>query len=285
MVLFFFPLAYSPICNSEACHFRDLSSEFARVGAQRVGVSTDTVDKQAHWAEQRSFDYPLLSDADCVVSEMFGVSRGRMARLRRSIASREAIRRGRHTRRRGLLSRMLPVRRTTFVIGTDLTVLKVVSHNLRAAVHADQALSFLQLHHDAQLQSQSKRAQLDERFPDPDASEAPSRVRPYSLTAGRTYSSVALALETPVEVLDTSMTPPSWPTSDPRSRILEMCTQRTSVAEISARLALPLGVTRVLVGDLVKQGYLRAHATLDESMELEERRELTRRVLVGLQAL
>ena len=48
VVLFFFPLASSPICTAQACHFRDLSNEFARVGAQRVGISTDTVDRQAH---------------------------------------------------------------------------------------------------------------------------------------------------------------------------------------------------------------------------------------------
>jgi hypothetical protein len=40
---------------------------------------------------------------------------------------------------------------------------------------------------------------------------------------------------------------------------------------------LPLGVTRVLVEDLVKQGYLRVHVTLDDSMTIDERRELTRR--------
>src|SRR5919205_3905778 len=49
VVLFFFPLASSPICTAQACHFRDLSNEFATVGAQRVGISTDTVDKQAHF--------------------------------------------------------------------------------------------------------------------------------------------------------------------------------------------------------------------------------------------
>src|ERR1700754_4980606 len=64
VVLVFFPLASSPICTAQACHFRDLSSQFARVGAQRVGISTDTVDRQAHFAQQRSFDYPLLSDSD-----------------------------------------------------------------------------------------------------------------------------------------------------------------------------------------------------------------------------
>jgi peroxiredoxin Q/BCP len=121
---------------------RDLSNEFARVGAQRVGISTDTVDKQAHFAQQRSFDYPL-SDADGVVSELFGVRRGRLAKLRRSVVAREAARRGQHTRRRGLLARLLPVRRTTFVIDIDRTVLKVVSGELRASVHADQTLWFL----------------------------------------------------------------------------------------------------------------------------------------------
>src|SRR3954467_2447664 len=116
VVLFFFPLASSPICTAQACHFRDLSSEFAAGGAQRVGISTDTVNRQAHFAEQRSFDYPLLSDTDGVVSELFGVRRGTFARLRRSVLARESARHGQHTRRRGLLARLLPVRRATFVI-------------------------------------------------------------------------------------------------------------------------------------------------------------------------
>jgi peroxiredoxin Q/BCP len=111
-----------------------------------VGISTDTVDKQAHFAQQRAFDYPLLSDEDGVVCELFGVRRGRLAKLRKSVVGREAARGGRHTRRRGLLARLLPVRRTTFVIDTDRTILKVVSNELRASVHADQALWFLQNH-------------------------------------------------------------------------------------------------------------------------------------------
>src|ERR1700689_5902049 len=81
VVLFFFPLASSPICTAQACHFRNLSDEFARVGAQRVGISTDTVDKQAHFAQQRSFDYPLLSDADGWGSDVFWERRGRLPKL------------------------------------------------------------------------------------------------------------------------------------------------------------------------------------------------------------
>ncbi len=298
VVLFFFPLASSPICTAQACHFRDLSNEFARVGAQRVGISTDTIDKQAHFAQQRSFDYPLLSDADGVVSELFGVRRGKLAKLGRSVAAHQAARRGRHTRRRGLLARLLPVRRTTFVIDTDRTVLKVVSSELRASVHADQTLWFLENHNvphssphtveqrtDAHQQSEGKGEPIGDWFREPETADEPSLVRPYTLTAGRTDSGVELALEAKVQALNNTAKPPRWPKNDVRSQILTLCTYSPSVAEIAARLSLPIGATRFLIGDLMAQGYLRVHAPLGDSMTIDERRELIRRTLRGLRAL
>ncbi|MGZ4438004.1 MAG: peroxiredoxin, partial [Nocardioidaceae bacterium] len=59
VVLFFYPAAMTPGCTKESCHFRDLAAEFAAVGAQRVGISTDPVDRQKQFAERHSFDYPL----------------------------------------------------------------------------------------------------------------------------------------------------------------------------------------------------------------------------------
>jgi thioredoxin-dependent peroxiredoxin len=298
VVLFFFPLASSPICTAQACHFRDLSNEFAAAGAQRVGISTDTVDRQAHFAQQRSFDYPLLSDADGVVSELFGVRRGRLAKLRKSVVAHGATRRGRHSRRRGLLARLLPVRRSTFVIDTDRTVLKVVSSELRASVHADQALWFLErrnalhssshvgeTHTAAPQQSEGKGKPIGDWFTEPETADEPSLVRPYALTAGRTGSGVDLPLEASVEAVNTPMKPPRWPRNDVRGQILTYCVQSPSVAEIAARLSLPLGATRFLVGDLVTQGYLRVNAPLGDSMTLDERRELITRTLRGLRAL
>ena len=291
VVLFFFPLASSPICTAQACHFRDLSDEFARVGAQRVGISTDTVDKQAHFARQRSFDYPLLSDADGVVSELFGVRRGRLAKLRSSVVARDAARRGRHTRRRGLLARLLPVRRTTFVIDTDRTVLKVVSNELRASVHADQTLWFLQNHKGPHSSPRVREKDADAHQQSEDEGteretvKEPNLVRPYTLTAGRTDSGVELALEAPIEALKTKSKPPRWPRNDVRGQILTCCVESPSVAEIAARLSLPLGATRFLVGELVTQGYLRVHAPLGDSMTIDERRELIGRTLSGLRAL
>jgi peroxiredoxin Q/BCP len=298
VVLFFFPLASSPICTAQACHFRDLSNEFARVGARRVGISTDTVDRQAHFAQQRSFDYPLLSDADGVVSELFGVRRGRFAKLRRSVVAREAARHSRHARRRGLLARLLPVRRTTFVIDTDRTVLKVVSSEVRASVHADQTLWFLEnynvphssphvraKHTDAHQQSEGESDPLGDWFTEPETVHEPSLVRPSTPTADRIDSGVDLPLEAPIEALNTTAKPPRWPRNDVRGQILTCCVRSPSVAELAAQLSLPLGATRFLVGDLVTQGYLRVRATAGDSMTIDERRELIRRTLRGLRAL
>ncbi|WP_280214943.1 peroxiredoxin [Nocardia cyriacigeorgica] len=118
LVLFFYPAANTPVCTAEACHFRDLAEEFAAVGASCAGISTDAVDTQAGFADKQRLGYPLLSDADGVVAQQFGV-------------------------KRGLLGKLAPVKRQTFVIDTDRTVLTVITGELRANVHADEALTFL----------------------------------------------------------------------------------------------------------------------------------------------
>jgi hypothetical protein len=114
--------------------------------------------------------------------------------------------------------------------------------------------------------------------------DQPQLVRPYILTAGRTDTRVHLPLEAPIGTLPSGK-PPRWPGNDVRGQILAMCLDHPSVAEIAARLSLPLGVARVLIGDLVTQGYLQVHTTLDDSSTTDERRELIGRTLRGLRAL
>jgi peroxiredoxin Q/BCP len=115
VVLFFYPGAMTTGCTAESCHFRDLAAEFAQVGAQRVGISMDPVDKQKRFADKYTFDYPLLSDGDGTVARAFGV-------------------------RRRLIT---PVRRATFVIGADGTILATISSEVQMKVHADRALAAL----------------------------------------------------------------------------------------------------------------------------------------------
>lgn len=118
VVLFFYPAAMTPGCTAESCHFRDLKTEFSSLGAQRVGISTDPVSRQKQFADKHSFDYPLLSDESGAVAEAFGV-------------------------KRKLLAKLTPVKRATFVIGTDGTIIDVISSETRMAVHADRALEVL----------------------------------------------------------------------------------------------------------------------------------------------
>jgi thioredoxin-dependent peroxiredoxin len=116
VVLFFYPAALTYGCTRESCHFRDMKSEFEALGAQRVGISADAVEKQLEFSTKHEFDYPLLSDTDRRVARMFGVKRG--------------------------LS-MLPNKRATFVIGEDSTVLAVINSEVNMNAHADKALEVL----------------------------------------------------------------------------------------------------------------------------------------------
>jgi thioredoxin-dependent peroxiredoxin len=118
VVLFFYPRAMTTGCTAEACHFRDLRTEFEELGAQRIGISVDPVSKQKQFSDMHDFDYPLLSDSDGSVARAYGVSGG-------------------------LLSFIKPVKRTTFVIGTDGLVLDVINSETHMQIHADRALQAL----------------------------------------------------------------------------------------------------------------------------------------------
>jgi peroxiredoxin Q/BCP len=117
VVLFFYPAAMTSGCTVESCHFRDLSAEFAEVGAQPVGISPDTVTKQLAFSQANGFPFPLLSDPDGAVAKLFGT--------RRSFGP-------------------LRTRRRTFVIDTDRTIIEAIKSELNMSLHADKALVALQ---------------------------------------------------------------------------------------------------------------------------------------------
>ena len=79
VVLFFYPKAMTTGCTKESCHFRDLGAEFAELGAQRVGISADSVDQQAAFDDQHGLGYPLLSDPDRTVAELRDLARAEIA--------------------------------------------------------------------------------------------------------------------------------------------------------------------------------------------------------------
>ena len=116
--------------------------------------------------------------------------------------------------------------------------------------------------------------------PDDDAPVA-RVVRPYTLTGGRTAPKVALPVEA---TLRRQGRGPGEPVDRNLSRILDVCDKR-SVAEVSALVSMPIGVVRVLLGDLIDQGHVQAQATLTADSSQDERRELIERTLRGLRTL
>lgn len=116
VVLFFYPLALSPGCTKESCHFRDLIGDFKAVGAQPVGISPDRPETQQRFARKHTFGYPLLADTDQAVARQFGV--------------------------KGWLP-MLPIQRVTFVIDSDARVIEVIRSEIWMNMHADRALDVL----------------------------------------------------------------------------------------------------------------------------------------------
>jgi hypothetical protein len=82
-------------------------------------------------------------------------------------------------------------------------------------------------------------------------------LRPYAMTQGRTEPTGAdLAIEDLVGAA--AGPPPSW-LSFEHQAVAVACREMLSVAELAARVDLPLGVTRVLVGDLADQGVVTVH--------------------------
>jgi peroxiredoxin Q/BCP len=115
VVLFFYPKALTTGCTKESCHFRDLAAEFAEVGAQRIGISADPVERQKKFSDKHSFDFPLLSDPDRVVAKQLGAKR----------------------------PGPIMNKRVTYVIDTDRRVLAVISSEMNMDKHADEALAVL----------------------------------------------------------------------------------------------------------------------------------------------
>jgi Protein of unknown function (DUF742) len=113
----------------------------------------------------------------------------------------------------------------------------------------------------------------------PPAGEQTTALRPFVITSGRTDGADPdIGMETQVTV-----SPSAGPVRlSPEMRaIVGLCGEPVSVAEISARLRLHLGVTRILVGDLRAAGQLDVHVLDNETPDPET----IMRVIRGLRAI
>lgn len=125
-------------------------------------------------------------------------------------------------------------------------------------------------------------AQQQQQFAAEEETGSTRLVRPYTVTGGRTQPRYKLALEalvsaTVYEPRDLSVLAPEC------QAILQFCLDWRSVAEISAVLRMPLGVTRILITDMEADGLVRVQQ-LDHSQGPPDI-NLLQRVLIGIRKL
>ena len=113
-------------------------------------------------------------------------------------------------------------------------------------------------------------------------------VRPYAVTRGRTRPRLEIALEALVETTNRGRTGSvGTSTGNEHQFIAALCDNGLqSLAEIAARMHMPLGVARVIVADMAAEGLVAVH----EPTSLEDETdavgtELLERVLSGLRRL
>jgi hypothetical protein len=107
------------------------------------------------------------------------------------------------------------------------------------------------------------------------------RIRPYTLTGGRTRARHHLLVETLISVprYDPALSESLMPES---KALYERARSQLSIAELSALLSIPLGVARVLISDLASQGAVLIHPT---AYAHRYDRNVLERILSGLREL
>jgi peroxiredoxin Q/BCP len=118
VVLFFFPKAFTLGCTIETRQFRDHYSELAELGAEVLGVSMDSSERQCEFASREGVRFPMLGDPSRAIGRSYDVLRPLL-----NVA-----------------------KRVTYVIGPDGRIEAIFHHELLVGKHLDDVREHLQRH-------------------------------------------------------------------------------------------------------------------------------------------
>lgn len=71
LVIFFYPMDFTPGCTSQACSYRDNISKFEELGAKVFGISSDSNDSHQNFSNTFKLNYPILTDKDNTLRNIF----------------------------------------------------------------------------------------------------------------------------------------------------------------------------------------------------------------------
>ncbi|GHG70928.1 peroxiredoxin [Alishewanella longhuensis] len=73
VLVYFYPKAMTPGCTVQACALRDTQTELKAKNVSIIGISTDSPQRLAKFAQRDALNFTLLADEDHKVAEAFGV--------------------------------------------------------------------------------------------------------------------------------------------------------------------------------------------------------------------
>lgn len=73
VVIYFYPKDNTPGCTAQACSFRDQYQDFKDLGAEVIGISSDSVTSHEKFIQKYKLPFVLLSDSDKKIRNLFGV--------------------------------------------------------------------------------------------------------------------------------------------------------------------------------------------------------------------
>lgn len=74
-VIYFYPKDFTPGCAKEACLFRDLYENFKKLGAEVIGISSDSINSHKKFTEHYGLPYTLLSDTQQELRQKLGIKK------------------------------------------------------------------------------------------------------------------------------------------------------------------------------------------------------------------
>jgi len=131
IVVYFYPAAMTAGCTAQACAYRDHLNDLTSADAIVVGISADNVESLKLFKQAESLNFPLLSDVTGAIATSFGVPVGQGGSITRTVGGMEH-----------LLVRDISLRRWTFVVGKDGTII-YKNDSVNPGQDSEQILSFL----------------------------------------------------------------------------------------------------------------------------------------------
>ena len=102
LVLAFYPGDFTAVCTKQFCSYRDQGERLDRLGAEVLGISSQSVDSHERFSEEKRLNVPLLADEDKSVARAYGVTAGPMVRRAIFVVDEEGIVRHRKVSLTGL---------------------------------------------------------------------------------------------------------------------------------------------------------------------------------------